>query len=87
MNSRYKIGDKVKISSKLESNMPFGVNIMMRRFCGKTVKIADVEWIGESYTYNNKIIHGLWCYYIQEDGKHWKWNEYMFSKSKTLLNE
>lgn len=91
MNSRYKVGDRVRILKELDTNIPFGVNSSMRRLCGKVVKIADVEWTVENYEYKHKLVNGLWCYYIQEDGGRWKWNEYMFtdifSKGKTLENE
>lgn len=87
----YKVGDRVRILKELDTNIPFGVNTYMRRLCGKVVKIADVEWTVENYEYKHKLVNGLWCYYIQEDGRRWKWNEYMFtdvfSKAKTLENE
>ncbi len=89
--SLYKVGDSVRILKELDTNIPFGVNNSMRKLCGKVVKIEHVEWKGDIYEYKHKPIYGLWCYHIQEDGRMWKWNEYMFtdvfSKGKTLPNE
>ena len=89
--NKFRVGDRVRILKELDTNIPFGVNNSMRKLCGKVVKIANVEWSGENYTYKHKPVYGLWCYHIQEDGRRWKWNEYMFgdvfSKGKTLPNE
>lgn len=75
--SRYKIGDKVKIRSDLESGVYYnGVDAAddMEDYMGTIVTIVSVD---------NRRVHGLGdiyadIYHIEEDGTEWNWTEDMF---------
>ena len=61
------IGDVVTIAPKLEEWFPFGINEMMKTFCGKKVTIIERWKIGGDIGYAYRI-----------KGSSDSWNEFMF---------
>lgn len=68
--TKYKVGDKIKIKSKLDGHYPSGLCINMRDYENKIVTIADL-YIDKTKTKPYTV------YRISEDGGKWAWNDEM----------
>lgn len=75
-----KIGEKVRIKSKLNSNMPFGINDNMIAMCGKVVTIKDRHLVNYTDKFEN-----IWSYKLLETG--YNWNEFMFEQEEWTTYE
>lgn len=65
--TKYNVGDKVVIKSKLEQSMQFGINDEMKKEQGKTLEITSV-----GYSMSGK------CTRYTLAGSIWNWSEEMF---------
>lgn len=75
-----KIGEKVRIKSKLNDSIPFGVNGDMMAMRGKVVTIKDRRRVNYNYTFAS-----IWSYKLLETG--YSWNEFMFEQEEGTTYE